>query len=911
MDLTAPSEGHDFSDYTGYLFKVSVVDADGLVARDEVFVQPEEVDLSFETDIPGGGVALSLDQIPRMSPFVYDTAIGFRHTISAPETVSADGYLWGFDSWSTGEATNEIELIVPEENANYVAHYVNLSNEPPVADAGPDQAVDEGDQVTLDGTGSADPDGAAGEEIYGIEATETNQPGVYLFEVKTGDINNVRKVKFYINNSQFGSQDLKAPYTWTWDSSRYLQDSVLARGRVLDSSGTWHVVEAEIEIPLQSTPGGAISTWEWVQTGGPGVSLQGADTATPSFVAPQVDSPTLLEFTLTVTDDQGAQRTDTVEINVGDVPEGANVSPTADAGPDQNVDEGDTVNLDGSGSSDSDGNIETYAWEQTGGPDVGLTGVNSSTPSFVAPNVNANTVLEFTLTVTDNEGAPGIDTIEVTVSDVPTGGDEPPIADAGPDQTVNEGDQVTLDGTGSTDPDGQPGEGAFTVVVTETNQSGVYSFEVKTGDINNIRKVKFYINGSQVGSQDLKAPYIWTWNSSRYLQDSLVARGRVLDTSGKWHVVDVEIPIPLQSGTGGAIASWDWLQTGGPNVDLDGDDTATPSFVAPEVDSLTLLEFTLTVTDDQGDQRSDTVEITVNDIPPGANVPPTADAGPDQSVDEGDTVYLDGASSADIDGNVETYSWEQTGGPDVGLSGENTATPSFAAPDVGSSTVLEFTLTVTDNEGAPGTDKIEVTVRDISTGGNEPPVADAGADQAVDEGAQVALDGSSSVDPDGGPAPDAFTIVATESNLSGVYLFEVKTGNIGSVRKVKFYINNSQFGYQDLKAPYAWTWNSSGYQQNSVLARGRVLDTSGQWHQVEVEIEIPLQPAGAGAIAIWDWVQTGGPTVSLNGADTATPSFVAPQVDTSTLFEFTLTVTDDQGAATSDTVEITVRDVSP
>ncbi|MGQ0697824.1 MAG: carbohydrate binding domain-containing protein [Panacagrimonas sp.] len=90
----------------------------------------------------------------------------------------------------------------------------------------------------------------------------------------------------------------------------------------------------------------------------------------------------------------------------------ANAAPVADAGADQTVAGGDTVTLSGTGSTD-EGSIASYAWTQTAGMTVTLTGANTATASFTAPA--AAGTLSFTLTVVDNEGAMDADSTNVIV----------------------------------------------------------------------------------------------------------------------------------------------------------------------------------------------------------------------------------------------------------------------------------------------------------------------------------------------------------------------------------------------------------------------------------------------------------------------------------------------------------------
>ena len=144
-------------------------------------------------------------------------------------------------------------------------------------------------------------------------------------------------------------------------------------------------------------------------------------------------------ISLIVTDNGGAIGTDTVVVTVN----APNVAPTANAGADQNVTSGATVTLSGSASSDSDGTIVNYTWND-GATTLG-TGVSLQTSSL---SVGTHTI---TLTVTDDANATGTDTVVVTVNAIPN---VAPTANAGADQNVTSGATVTLSGSASSDSDG-------------------------------------------------------------------------------------------------------------------------------------------------------------------------------------------------------------------------------------------------------------------------------------------------------------------------------------------------------------------------------------------------------------------------------------------------------------------------
>ncbi len=128
-----------------------------------------------------------------------------------------------------------------------------------------------------------------------------------------------------------------------------------------------------------------------------------------------------------------------------------NTAPIAEAGPDQLVDEGAEVVLDGTASRDPDGDPISFRWRQVAGPTVALSDATSPQPRFTAPIVDPAVPppvrLIFELVVSDGRAESDPDRVTITVN-------RRPIANAGPDQTVPDGTLVTLDGTRSFDPDG-------------------------------------------------------------------------------------------------------------------------------------------------------------------------------------------------------------------------------------------------------------------------------------------------------------------------------------------------------------------------------------------------------------------------------------------------------------------------
>jgi len=287
-------------------------------------------------------------------------------------------------------------------------------------------------------------------------------------------------------------------------------------------------------------------------------------------------------------------------------------APVANAGPDQNVPASSTVTLDGSGSSDANGDALTYAWEQVSGPPVTLSSASAAMPTFRAPVTDVNVDLEFNLAVSDGIWTSFADRVKITVQ---AGINQPPVVNIVPaNQIVQEPVVVTMDGCSSFDPEG---------------------------------------------------------SSLAFL----------------------------------------WSQTCGTSVTLSNPSGCLTTFDAPPVAAQENLCFHLMATDQLGVSNTpDTGNTTITVLP--RNHAPTANAGPDQTVFGPTGVTLDGSASSDPDpGDTITYLWAQTGGPAVTLLSPTSVITGFLAPAVSVDTLFTFRLTVTDSHGLSSFDDVVITDR--------------------------------------------------------------------------------------------------------------------------------------------------------------------------------------------------------
>ena len=196
---------------------------------------------------------------------------------------------------------------------------------------------------------------------------------------------------------------------------------------------------------------GDVLTYSWNQIGGQTIVVEDVNSKHFTIDGTQLDFDNLtpLTFEVTVDDGFGGTDSDTVEVFMS-IFSTENPSLAVDAGPIQTVNEGTLVTLHAEGWEINNKPI-SYSWAQHLGPVVNLSSVVSTDPTFIAPSIDDETPIVLSFVLTGYAQGSGYAQVTAIVKVLPV--NNPPIADAGPDQTVREFSQVKLVGSGS-DPDG-------------------------------------------------------------------------------------------------------------------------------------------------------------------------------------------------------------------------------------------------------------------------------------------------------------------------------------------------------------------------------------------------------------------------------------------------------------------------
>ncbi|NLU95838.1 PKD domain-containing protein [Chitinophaga sp. Ak27] len=573
---------------------------------------------------------------------------------------------------------------------------------PPVANAGSDITITlPVNYTTLDGAASS--------------AASGNTLTAYAWKKLSGPTGGTLVTPAVVKSNVTGLLAGTYVYTLTVTDNKGLTSTDTINVKVNPAANKPPVANAganiQVQLPVSTTTldgnastdaDGQITTWLWEKTAGPA----GGDLATPGAAKTNVSNlqEGTYSYRLTVTDNSGATNSATVTVTVLAAP--PNKPPVANAGTNIQVQlPANTAALDGSASTDADGQITTWLWEKTGGP----AGGDLATPNASKTNVSnlQEGIYTYRLTVTDNNGATNAATVTVTVLGATL--NKPPVANAGTNIQIQLPiNTVALDGSASTDADGQittwlwektggpAGGDLATTNAAKTNvgnlQEGTYTYRLTVTD-NNGASATATVTITVLAEIPNKPPVA---NAGSNIRVQLPVNTSALDGSGS-------------TDADGQITTWLWEKIGGPA----GGDLATPNAAKTNVSNLQAGTYTyrVTVTDNKGASSTASVNVVVAAIP---NKSPVAVSQGDRSIElPMDALIADGSASYDPDGNIVKYEWSQVKGPVTAyIQSPNTAQTLIRVTEGGE---YQFRLTVTDDKGATGTSLFSLTV----TGNND------------------------------------------------------------------------------------------------------------------------------------------------------------------------------------------------
>lgn len=313
---------------------------------------------------------------------------------------------------------------------------ISVQNTAPGVSAGGNMVVDAGTKITLhaDGTDS-------NEDALTYKWTKVSGPSVTLPGLSQQNIaftpTNSGWYKFTVQcsdgvNTSAASQILiRVNGTYRAPTANAGMDQVIPKGTLVTLNGADSL-----------DPNGRSLRYSWVQVSGPAGTLSGANTVKPSFTTASTGN---YEFDLTVNNGYVSSLPDRVSVRVVS----QNNPPVAVTGPAIHANVGDDVILNASSSYDPDNSPLTFTWKQVSGAPVVIFNAGTAKPFFTP---TSSGVYEFKVTVSDGQ-------VSATDSIIVTADNEyqVPLASAG-DPSVNinavTGTTVTLNGTGSRDPDG-------------------------------------------------------------------------------------------------------------------------------------------------------------------------------------------------------------------------------------------------------------------------------------------------------------------------------------------------------------------------------------------------------------------------------------------------------------------------
>ncbi|KZN38909.1 hypothetical protein N480_11810 [Pseudoalteromonas luteoviolacea S2607] len=282
---------------------------------------------------------------------------------------------------------------------------------------------------------------------------DTVAQAAYIYRPSTGDLISYDDQRSITAKGQLVQQEgLGGMFGWEIDTDNgdilnWMHESLGhpqvdgANGAPVVNAGVDQSVLSGSVVRLAATandPDNDALTYQWQQVSGPAVNLGLTTTLNAEFIAPDVVGEATIVLRFSATDGKGGNTSDEVQIIVTDSK--VNTPPVVNAGADQQVESAaNNVVLDGSATTDADGDTLTYSWVQISGSTVAILASNTVKASFVAPSVDQEEQLVFRLNVSDNGVDTYSDTVIVTVT--PKGAGGHPAYDA--NAVYNTGDKVS------------------------------------------------------------------------------------------------------------------------------------------------------------------------------------------------------------------------------------------------------------------------------------------------------------------------------------------------------------------------------------------------------------------------------------------------------------------------------------
>ena len=577
-----------------------------------------------------------------------------------------------------------------DSTASAVTITVATANSEPIANAGINQNVVVGASVTLDGTNSSD----ANRDPLTFRwvmmskptgSTATLSSAVSAKPVFIADKLGTYVISLIVNDGKVDSTAVSTTVTASTANAAPVANAgtnqnVTLGTVTLDGSNS---SDANYD-PL---------TFSWTLLNKPTGSsavLSSSTSAKPTFNA---DVAGIYVFSLIVNDG----KVDSAAVTVSITAASANVAPVANAGGNQNVVLG-AVTLDGSTSSDANGDSLTYKWtllSKPTGSNASLANATSAKPAFIADVAG---VYVASLIVNDGKLDSTISSTTITAA----AANVAPVANAGSIQSVVLG-TVTLDGSASTDANGDTLTYKWTLLAkpiasTATLSSTTSAKPTFVADLTGVYVASLIVNDGKVDS----AVATVTVNASQ-------ANVAPVANAGAFQNVVAGQLVSLD-GTASSDANRDLLtykwvlisKPVGSNAGLSSTTSSRPTFTADLIGTYVL---SLQVNDGKLNSELSYVSITATV----ANSVPVANAGTAQAVTVGATVTLNGLGSSDANGDVLLYKWVMTyipPGSNATLSSLIVAQPTFIADVAG---VYVASLIVNDGKADSTVSTVAVT----------------------------------------------------------------------------------------------------------------------------------------------------------------------------------------------------------